>query len=203
MKKLLETLLGIFKSKNIDLSAEEQAALFQQMLDSQESTLPDIAIPENLKHNEKFIRDMQAAYRQETEVREKKWEQQNAALLAKNDELMKMISEEQTKRAEGAKALEEQAAKDRAAKIETLIAEAVKAEKIPANNDALKTTYKSMLEKDYDLTKTIIDGIPGKTSADPAPVDTIAAGSPAKHTELASIVNPQIMARLDTQKAFN
>lgn len=201
MKKLLEYLKTMFASKNIELTAEEQTRMYESMIDAigENKPLPaDIKIPDNLQHNANFIKELQTAFQSQTEALAKKNEEQISALMSKNEELLKMLGEERTKREEGLKAVEAQAQKDRAAKIEAVIAEMVKTEKIPANNEELKAKYTAMLDKDFDTTKAIIDAIPAKTPEAPKNVDgatnKIATGF---RSPLASIANPEILRRVE------
>lgn len=172
MKELLEKILGLFKSKNIELTAEEQAEFFKQMLSAKDDKAnpTPIEIPDTLKHNEKFIRDMQASFNTVIETIKKEREQEITAYKAENEKLMKLIGDETERRTKGEQAMEEQAAKDKAAKIAAVIEDAVKAQKIPANNEELKAKYKTFLETNFDDGKTIIDALPG---AKPAETTTI------------------------------
>jgi hypothetical protein len=80
----------------------------------------------------------------------------------------------------------------------------IKSEKIPANNEELKAKYKTLLESDIDTAQAIIDAIPGKIAPDIKTIEgTPGAPGTVKHSPLASIVNPQILARLDTQVPAN
>lgn len=206
MKKLIEKLLAMLKSKNVELSADEQSDLFKEIIDSieKDKQLPqDIKIPDNLQHNTQFIKQLQDAFQNQIDEMAKKNNESISALMKQNEDLTKLLGEEKQKREEGLRAIEEQNAKDRAAKIESVIAEMVKAEKIPANNEEIKIKYKTLLEKDFDNAQAIIAAIPGKPESETKTIDPKTSAGTVKHSSIASIVNPAILARIDAQTPAN
>jgi septal ring factor EnvC (AmiA/AmiB activator) len=208
MKDFITKLLAMLKGKNIELSAEEQTTLFSDLIESisnKETPLPaDIKLPDNLQHNSQFIEQLKAAFQAQSENMTKKFEASVTALQKQNADLILMLGEEQQKREQGNKALEDKLAKEKAEKIDSVLAEMVKTEKIPAMNEEIKAHYKSLLESNFDATNKIIEALPGKAKTEPSNIIPGAnAGAPVKHSSIASIVNPSIMARLDTQTAAN
>lgn len=207
MKDFIKKLLAMLNAKNVELSSEEQTALYSDLIaavSDKEKPLPlDLKVPDNLQHNVQFIEQLKSAFQSQSDNMTQKFEATVAALQKQNEELIKMLGEEQQKREQGSKALEDKLAKEKAEKIDSVLAEMVKTEKIPAMNEEIKAHYKSLLESNFDATNKIIEALPGKKETEVKIIEGKQNTSSTPRSFLAGIANAKILDRVEANIAKN
>lgn len=83
-----------------------------------------------------------------------------AKLLGDNKNLVDLVTAMTEKEKKREETIKTQSEKERAEQISKILEDAVKDTKIPAKNDEIKNTYKSILEKDFENGKKIIEALP-------------------------------------------
>lgn len=81
-------------------------------------------------------------------------------VVAKNEQLEKLLGEEAAARKAAADALKQDADKRRAAEIQTVLDDAIKAGKIPADNKAKRDEWQKKFEESFETAKFGLEQIP-------------------------------------------
>lgn len=172
---------------------------FKEDPPSQQSSVQAITEERQPLHNAGYINELKSTIQsQSTEI----------------SELKAMMNEWKTKSDNSEKAAKEEAAKKRGQDIEQILDEAVKAGKIPADNKEKRDQWKSRFEKDFELTKELLDEVPAnKALATGKPGETSprtpAQFNPAEtyrsQTSLGGAANQKILDSVmrDVQSASN
>jgi ribosomal protein S17E len=114
-----------------------------------------------------------------------------ATMKAENDKLLKELTEVKTKDQERNRLLEEKAKSEKTASIEAIIKKAIEDKKIPAKNDQLISHYKTILDKDLEAGKSVVDNLTPIASQ-----DGTGAGKPATPPASTGMKSP--LAAVDT-----
>ncbi len=205
MEMLWPKFLAIIKGKNVELPTDVMADISDLL--SKEATpaapaMPDIKIPD-ISHNQGALNEVVKQMQAQLAEQNKETLTIINALKADNENLLKALGEEKAHREAGQKALEEKAKADKDAKKKALLEAAVKDGRIPAQNAEILAKYDTILEANYEAGEAIIEALPKITApTDPkTPPIQGANGGATKISEnpVASIANPAIVARLESQ----
>lgn len=194
MKNTLKTIVDFFKSKNVELQADELANLSDSLINDSK---PAVTMPQqpDFVHNQKIFEDYKADTAKLIAEIQKKNEERENVLKSELEKITNYFVEMKTAKETTEKALQEQAAKTQAEKIKTVIEEMKSKGKIPAQNDDLANKYQKMLENDFETAKTIIDALPATTN-ESKPSVTVAGQTSNPKTKLGMMgrsVDPKIM----------
>lgn len=133
-----EKVKAFLEGKKIELTPEEETAL--KGMEPKPTNSNIIPRPQD----DAVIETLRAELRQSTE---------------QNQAIMKLLADEKKAREDSVKTLQEDSAKRRAAEIDAIIKEAGDKGKLhPKNEDEIKR-YRTLLEKDFDTAKAIIDSM--------------------------------------------
>ena len=143
---------------------------------------------------------------------EKKDESKEAALeelktlvktqQAEIQKLLKELSEVKEKEVANQKLLEDKAKKEKQEQIESLIKKAIEDLKIPAKNEELINKYKSLLEKDFESGKVIIDNLP-KLKEEKSQSSGSGSGSGSSPVGASKVANKILQNILETNQINN
>lgn len=157
MEKLLQSLLKLFKSKNIDVSNEELINLVADAQPTAPTNLPDMS---GINHNAKSFEEMKAYFTAEMNKIEQKRQDEMKVLIEEKKQLESLLTAEKTAREQSQQLIEAKAASEKAEKIAKTIEELKKNPSFPAQNEEMIKTYQKLLETDFDSAIKMIEVLP-------------------------------------------
>lgn len=175
MKKIFELLKQMFGKDPEKLKEIEG---FEKLLDNEDPK------PEPQKGKKEGIEELKALIvKQQTE----------------NKALADMINEMTSREKKREELTQQQVLKEREEKIKTMIEEATKDGRIPPKNEELITTYKKLLETDFDATKKAIDSLPKNTKPEAGQPQSQQQPTPAAElTRIGQSLRPEIQKYIST-----
>ncbi len=99
-------------------------------------------------------------------------------LLAENGKLLNAITEMKTRSDNQEKLITDKAKTEQAQKVQSAIDTAIKEGRIPAKNDAVIASYKSLLEANFDSASSVIAALPVIAPTNPGNPNTPAPAAP-------------------------
>ena len=183
---LLTAIQGMFKSKGVDFTVEDANIILDNMSGAPQQQPNNVDISAILKdydginHNKKVIEETITKFQTQIQELTTKVE----ALSNENAELVKTIGEERAKTEQGIKVLEEKAAAEQAAKVQSIIDEAISSGRIQPENKDFQEKLKKTLEFDIDSGIAFIEALPK-----PVTVPTVTNNTP-KNQDTKTVLTP-------------
>lgn len=153
MPEWLKNMLGLLKGKDVEKLADDDVKAIEKLVDDYIKSLSNPEQKEQKPNIDDILKKLQQPANNDV----------NALLLQKIEAAMKLFDDEKKAREQMQLQLQEQAKKEKDAKIQEQIKKAIEAGKIPANNEDEKKAWQKRFETDFDDALKILEKVSGIT----------------------------------------